>query len=87
MKMQPAADAATDTSWDAYRKSWRGTLMEIARIPGELAAVFGIFSMSPEGLGVAALGALEVALCWKLDDVEYDKYVTTQSAALKPGPT
>jgi hypothetical protein len=57
---EAAGKAGAGTSWEAYRNSWRGGLMELARVPGELAAVFGIFSMSPVGLGVAALGALEV---------------------------
>jgi hypothetical protein len=62
------------TTWKAYRDSWQGTLMDLARAPGELAVVGGIFSTNPVGLGIAALGLLEICLTTKFDDAVYARF-------------
>ena len=61
--------------------------MRLARLSGEVALVFGVASMNPIGLGIAALGAAEIGLVFYFEDAAQASFErAARKAAAVPAP-
>src|SRR5437879_4558006 len=66
---------------DAFSHTRAGALTQAALVPGSFAVVIGLLSMSPIGLVVAALGALELVVALELNNDEFQKFADNQQKA------
>jgi hypothetical protein len=74
--------AAVKEVFDQYRHTWPGFLWEMARIPGEMAILAGLFTaaIDPLGLAVLAAGVAEVAAVVHFDHKAGEEFEKQQVA-------